>query len=322
MKLVNKLILIVLISTLVISTSVSLFYLGSISKQVKLIEIDRVKDKTNYHFSIIVSDMEDDFYNKFEKGVYQAKKEYNVEIEINKIDTTTIKELKYMDIAISSKVDGIIVQPDEEIEYKEYINKAIGKGIPVITVVSDVEDSDRYSFVGSDKYQLGYEGADMILKETKGKANIATIIQSTRDEQRNGFQKVIDEYEGLEVAAAQKTSLAFLSGEYVTSEIIRQYPEVNVIYCTSLSDTLGAAQVIVDYNKVGDIKIFGTGINEDILEYIEKGVISGIVERNPYKIGYESVKKLYHIKEKGFKEKEIINTNIKVITIDNLSQYK
>jgi len=322
MKLVNKLILIVLISTLVISTSVSLFYLGSISKQVKLIEIDRVKDKTKYHFSVIVSDMEDDFYNKFEKGVNQAKEEYNVEIEINKIDTTAIKELKYMDIAISSKVDGIIVQPEEEIEYKEYINKAIGKEIPVITVVSDVEDSDRYCFVGSDKYRLGYEAADMIVKETKAQANIATIIQSPRDEQRNGFQKVIDEYEGLEVVAAQKTSLSFLSGEYVTSKIIRQYPEVNVIYCTSLSDTLGAAQVIVDYNKVGDVKIFGTGINEAILEYIEKGVISGTVERNPYKIGYESVKKIYDIKEKGFKEKEIINTNIKVITIDNLSEYK
>jgi ribose transport system substrate-binding protein len=78
------------------------------------------------------------------------------------------------------------------------------------------------------------------------------------------------------------------------------------------------AQAVVDYNKVGEIKIVGYGDSEDILDYINKGVIYGVVMNDPYKMGYNSIKSLVEIKEKN-NVSAFIDTDLKIITKDDMT---
>lgn len=85
-------------------------------------------------------------------------------------------------------------------------------------------------------------------------------------------------------------------------------------------DTIGTAQVIVDFNKVGDIAIVGYGDTADILRYIDKGIIYGTVMSDPYRIGYESVKSMVEIKEKN-NVSTFVDIGVNVITKDNVKEY-
>ena len=66
--------------------------------------------------------------------------------------------LKKVEIAIHSKVDGIIVQGLDTEKFKNLTKvKAAFYGIPIITVANDVPmaESLRRTYVGSDQYLAG-----------------------------------------------------------------------------------------------------------------------------------------------------------------------
>ena len=70
------------------------------------------------------------------------------------------------------------------------------------------------------------------------------------------------------------------SGEDAAYSILTQYPDLDAIVCTSEKDTFGAAQVIIDLNRVGETKLIGVGLSEDILKYIRLEVIAAF-DMNP-----------------------------------------
>ena len=116
------------------------------------------------------------------------------------------------------------------------------------------------------------------------------------------------------------SKMGILSAEEITQSIINSGESVNAIFTTNSVDTLGSAQLIVDRNKVGSVILVGYGDTINILRYIEKGIIYGTVMSDPYKMGYESLKALNDIKEKN-NVSTFIDTGVKVITYDTLSEY-
>ena len=84
-----------------------------------------------------------------------------------------------IDISIAMKADGIIVYPDGSDNLSGAITRASEAGIPVITVLRDLPDSDRVSYVGVSNYQMGdlYGGQllDNAYALTKFKAEKAVL---------------------------------------------------------------------------------------------------------------------------------------------------
>ena len=60
-----------------------------------------------------------------------------------------------MEMAIAAKVDGIIVEGNQSAEMKELIDRAEAENITVVTMMHDVADSKRKTFVGINTYALG-----------------------------------------------------------------------------------------------------------------------------------------------------------------------
>src|SRR5699024_55430 len=58
-------------------------------------------------------------------------------------------------IAIASRVDGIILYTDGDSRISDLIDEAMEQGIPVVTVMNDDTESRRVSYVGVNHYQLG-----------------------------------------------------------------------------------------------------------------------------------------------------------------------
>ena len=286
--------------------------------------------KWEYHFAIIAQNTDDPFWQSVRKGAFDAAKEFNVAVEFNGPRFASVDEqLQYIDIAIASRVDGIATHVLDERLVTPLIDKAVNSNIPVVTVESDARNSKRQSFVGITNFQLGFEGGKLITEAKDGKAQVAVILNNYSDEGENvmhnlkvqGFLDAVKASPGVEIKTVQTSKMGIFSAEEVTQDILNKYPDVDAIFCTSSKDTLGAAQIVVDFNRVGDITIIGYDDLHEILRYVEKGVVYGTVVSDPVNIGYESIKALYEIKKKN-RTSAYVDTGVHVVTRKNLEEYK
>lgn|GEM_PF-191575 len=285
--------------------------------------------KPKYHFYFIGQNSVDPFWKEVKKGIESAGKKYNVVVEYNAPRFNNPQdEIKYLDIAITSNVDGIITHVSNGPDFTRLINNAYEKGIPIITIENDDKNSNRNAFVGTNSFVLGQEAAKLMIEATNGKANIAIIVSNeyeldtvSHGLKMNGFLSTIKDYPNMKVVNTYTSKMGILSAEEITQSIINSGDSVNAIYTTNSVDTIGSAQLIVDRNKVGSVMLVGYGDTDTILRYIEKGIIYGTVMSDPYKMGYESLKAIIDIKEKN-NVSTFIDTGVKVITYDTLIEYE
>lgn len=288
------------------------------------------KKNPEYHFVVVAQTTDDPYWQSVKKGVFDAAKELNVAVEFNGPRFTNItEELQYLDIAIASRVDGIVTHVLDEKQFTPLIDKAVGLNIPVVTIDADAKNSKRQSFIGTNSYKLGFESGKMLAEAANGKAQVAVILNNYSDGGENvvqnlrfsGFREAIKDFPEIEIKTVQTSKMGIFSAEEVTQDILNKFPDVNAIYCTSSKDTLGAAQVVVDFNKVGDITIIGYDDLPQILRYVEKGVVYGTVVSDPVNMGYQSIKALVELKKKN-RTSSYIDTGVHVVTRKNLDEYK
>lgn len=290
---------------LIILLAISVLMSSLVWVQIKKWNTERLEKTPRHHFYFIAQSPIDPFWETVEKGAKQASEDYNVYLEYLAPRFSSAKEaLRYLDIAKISKVDGIITYVPSLEGFREGINEAEEASIPVITVDSDDSSSKRMAYVGANSYVFGKEAANLMVEATRGKAKIAVISSEEittdtldYDLKMSGFINGIKDHDEMEVVKTYTSKMGVISAEEITQDIISNHPEVNAIFTLSASDTLGCARLIVDRNKVGSLKLIGTGRSEKILDYIEKGIIHSTVESDGYGMGYKSVEAMVNYLE-------------------------
>lgn len=284
----------------------------------------------DYHFAVIAPSSYDSFWNDVKKGTFKAAKDFNVAVEFNSPRFTNLEEeLQYLNIAIASNVDGIATHVLDEAKFTPVINKAISNNIPVVTVESDAKTSNRMAYIGNNNYQVGNVGGKMITNATSGKAKVAIILNGYSPEAGDvsqnlrvtGFKDAVKDLNGnVDIEAIRISGMGIFSAGEIANELITNNPQINAIFCTNPRDTLGATQMVVDLNKVGQIKVVGYGSYSEVLRYIDKGVIYGSVVSNPGEMGYNCIKSLVEIK-KTKRTSAYVDTGVYAVTKENVGSY-
>ncbi len=141
--------LIFVVVTLIAGALFFRFYKSDLAKQAE----SRVYDK---YYVMITDNYKSDFWKSVYMGGFEAAPEKNIYVELFGEQFSkdySVEEL--MEIAIASKVDGIIVYANETLEMSSLINKAANAGIPVVTLYGYCTRADRLSFVGVGGYSIG-----------------------------------------------------------------------------------------------------------------------------------------------------------------------
>ena len=76
---------------------------------------------------------------------------------------------------VQLKPAGILVSPADPDLMKSDIDAAIAAGIPVITVDADSSASKRLSFIGTDNYQAGRLGGEIVSRSLQGNGSVAIL---------------------------------------------------------------------------------------------------------------------------------------------------
>lgn len=288
------LLLLVLSLVFIILLSQFIFTANGLKLSVKkLDEVNKKSPYSNEHLVLIAQEYGNPYWIAIEKGAKDAGKQFNIYVEYRgPIQSNMDEQLKLLEKSIAENVDGIIVQSLNNEKFTPLINKAMSKGIPVITIDTDAPSSNRLSYVGTDNYNAGQELGYRVLKETSGKGKIGVIIGDiTAENQKlrlNGFKSVIEKQTNMEIIEVLSSNISRIKAGQQAEKILRNHPEITILVGTSALDAVGMLEATENLNRI-DVQIFGFDDIDDTLHAIKENKIVATVVQKPYQIGYKSV---------------------------------
>ena len=203
---------------------------------------------------------------------------------------------------IQQEVDYIVLAPVTETGWDTVLQEAKDAGIPVIIVDRMVDVSDESLFtcwVGSDFELEAKKATEWLLQYfSQEKIGPAENINIVNIQGTIGASSQIGRTKGLSDAAKQNgwNLLAEVSGDYTQAKgrevmefFLKQYDNINVVYCENDNEALGAIEAIEAAGKIvgsdiarGEIMVISfDGVNENAVNYVKEGKITCIAECNP-----------------------------------------
>lgn len=274
--------------------------------------------------------------NEFNRQIYEYAKlkgdELNICVDMlsQRINREySIEEL--FEIAIESKVDGIIVEAKDPQKMKVLIDKASKRGIDVVTLISDSPDAMRRSSVQISAYNLGKTyGQHVVARKLKGTEKILVINDSSdSDASQNLIFTGIQDTIFSELDKDSKVTVVpysvdgtdtFDLEEMIRSIFIDEEQMPDIIICPDDQETEVVYQALVDYNKVGLVRLIGYHDSKTVLDGIRTGVIEATIAIDVKELGEYSVEALAEYKATGFAS-EYYSVDSTLIDINNISTY-
>ena len=155
---------------------------------------------------------------------------------------------------ITQGVDVIAIAPVTETGWETVLKEAKKADIPVITVDRQIKTSDDSlitAWVGSDFKKEGVKAAEWLIKEKgkeKGDVNIAvlqgTIGSSAEIGRTKGFKEGIKDQKNFKIIASQTGEFTQAKGQEVMESMLKQYKNINVVYCENDNEAFGAINAI------------------------------------------------------------------------------
>lgn len=266
--------------------------------------------KYGRYYALVARDSTDTFWSAAYGSMQDEGEQTNVYVNKmgdNLADAYTRNEL--MEMAIDSRVDGIIYEADDSVESIVLINKAAAAGIPVVTVMADAPGSARRSYIGVSNYNLGTEYGRLIMKAAKTVGNdkqgddnkaVSVLVLTDvnmEDTTQNTVLTALKEMLQKKPEAYPDITLSTVeidnSGEFTAEESIRDVfarPALpDIIVCLNEVDTVSVYQTIVEQNRVGESVILGYYDSDTILRAIDKNVIYATITIDTQQLGRDCV---------------------------------
>lgn len=202
---------------------------------------------------------------------------------------------------IQQEVDYIVLAPVTETGWDTVLQEAKDAGIPVIIVdrMVDVEDESLFTcWVGSDFELESKKAVEWLNQYTKAKGIAPSDIHIVNIQGNIGASAQIGRTKGL--ARAAETNgwdlLAEVPGDFtqakgreVMESFLKQYDNINVVYCENDNEAFGAIEAIEAAGKTvgsditsGEIMVISfDGVNKEAIKCVLNDKITCIAECNP-----------------------------------------
>ncbi len=270
---------------------------------------------------VVLKAMDSVHWMSVQDGLEQAAQDYNVSVNIlwpsdeNDVDAqnTILRDV------IASRPDAIAVSPCDS-EQVDVLEQAEDR-IPCFYIDTRSEQFD-FPYIGADNKNIGRLAARALAQEVQT-GQIAVIMgnsrQSTHAERLQGFTEELKQYPALELCAVRESETSsYLESMKCMEEILREYPEVKGVFCTSALMVLGAME---EQDKAGaDVRLVGVDMQSDAMSGVEDGRILALVGQNGYEIGYQTIRTMVRYLN-GEDIEHDVHVETPLITQDNAAEY-
>ncbi|MGN7761088.1 sugar-binding protein [Paenibacillus sp. 22594] len=279
--------------------------------------------KPGYHIVLIEQERYHPYWEMVEKGAKEAAEKYGINIEFTgPVRNNMEEQISLLEKAIAARVDAIIVQGLNDEKFTPVIDKAVERGIPVITIDTDAPESKRLAYVGTDNVAAGETLGRMVVQTTGGKGKIGVIIGSelakNQLQRLNGLSHIVKNYSGLEIVDVRSSNISHMEAIQQAADMLRLHPEIDVMVGTSSTDALGVLKASKSL-KSGSLTIIGFDNQEETLAAITRGEIKATVAQQPFLMGDTAVR-LLHEHFQGTSLQREYYTEVKVLDKSNVQE--
>lgn len=254
-------------------------------------------DEESYRLVLITQELETPFWDKVGEGAAaQAQKEQVILDVWGSYGNNREDFLKQIEIALHSKVDGVIVQGLDTEEFEALTKeKAAFYGIPIITVANDVpvEESLRKTYVGSDHYTAGKMLAEQLVKEMGGTGQVVVLgdmeQQYSQKQRLQGVTESLEQHAGISMVYAEsgKSDEEILA---VTQNTLNQHPNVEAFIALNANHVGPMMKEISRRAQLEPYHFYSFDDGSETASLLEQGKLDAVIQQSPEQMGEQSVK--------------------------------
>ena len=272
-----------------------------------------------------------EFFNWAYGGMQDAAKLLGADIKTELRGPATwdaSQEARAIEQLIAKGVKGIIVTAGDATTLNPAIDKAMARGIPVITFDSDAPDSQRLCFAGTNNYEAGKVAGKSMVEWLNGEGEVGI---STFPGPNHLVERIRGFKDGLagskvKVVATCNDEGKVAAAESAITAMLQAHPEIDAVFAAHGNPGPGAVAAVKNVGKEGKIQIMGFDFGMPVVEGIDKGQIRGTVGQNPYLMGYMGMMMAWAANQKtrvdGMHVPPSINTGVRILTKEDIGVYK
>ncbi len=242
-----------------------------------------------HHLALIIPDNTDSFFDGLVAGLTDKARDSDVAVQVFRYRRGAEEAEAYFQLCLTSHLDGVVLFAGPE-RLEERQNQARAENVILIPVGTQVPPT-RQGFIGSSSLLQGFESGNQVGLLKGREARVGLLLSSDgqgpvqQDPVYRGVAASLQAFPGAAIVQAARARPGILSGEEAVSALLRSDPSINMLICGSAPITEGAAQVVVDQNRVGEVLIVGTDGSPTIDRLVDKGVIAASIVRDSRKMG-------------------------------------
>lgn len=246
----------------------------------------RPKSQEAYQFhAYLRNTFDDNGYNVLKQGMEQAANDYKIELSFSVMEEDGEQQVDLLKQEVEAGVEGFIVEPKQE---PFDFNQAIT--VPFV-YVNQQELVDQIPVVSADNHQSGYVLGKEMLATTNEQGRVLVVRPKVL------YSENSENYVGLQQAFSEQ-QVAF--DEWIIEEgqidsLIQHLSEKKdylgiVSLSLELSEALGKAKK--QEKTFENQALYGFGLSNQLLNFIEQGVFQGVGVSNQFAVGYAAVVQL------------------------------
>jgi len=206
-------------------------------------------------------------------------------------------QIKQFEDALARKPKGIIISP-AGIGITSMIDRAVENDTPVICVDSDAPNSKRFSYVGTDNYNAGRQGGELLGKLLEGKGEVLLLSvpgEPNLEDRIRGYRDALGKFSGITIVDVGNDRADPNEGARVARNFLSAHPNISGFGCVDAGGGEGTAVVLREKGLIGKVKIVAMDRNEATLNLIEEGVIDASIAQRTYTMAYMALGMLYDL---------------------------
>lgn len=261
------------------------------------------------------------------KGIEDRAKEINPNVKITSVsaDYDLNKQVSQIDSFIAAGVDIIMLNAVDAKAIAPAVEKAKNAGI--VVAAFDVSAPGADVTVMTNNVKAGEIACQYIVDQLHGKGNVIII---------NGPQSssIIDRVKGCKDVFAKNPDIKILSDDQdgkasreggldVTQSLLTRFDDVNAIFAINDPTAIGAELAARQLNRT-DFVITAVDGAPDIEQALKSGnsLIKASASQDPYVMAGQALKMGYDVLQGKKPEQDTVLLDPKLITADNVAEYK
>lgn len=274
--------------------------------------------KKNYVIGVIISSDGNIFFDdildsiKSEAKVYE---EYGIKVVLKTMKGYDVDTQIKLIESIQDDISSLIITPIDENIVRDKINYLCDKGVGVVTLNTDIKNSKRLAYVGTDYYKGGQIVAG-IINLISPYANIG-IIQGTNklyghNQRVLGFKDEVKTYKNLNIKAISECEDDDVISYEKTIEMLKDNEDIDTIFIVA-GGVYGVCKAIIQKQKNINIVCFDE--IPKTIEMLKKDIIKVTISQQPKIQGKKVMDIIFDYLIKGEKpqnENYIIENQIKI----------